>query len=190
MTSTGAVLLGVSSAWGISGLTQNRKNTRSPESLISRGCPSESAVPRERSVCKTWCQWLHFHLLTELKRATDSSEGHLLPFGTTAREIDFFFSRDLIWHQKACWCLLLSLGGLYPKGPMRDTFIGLLLCEQSKEWSLSLSAPPWLTFSGLPQWIRCQAERFPWSISPDFPSAPTHSLMVPTLKLKILALRG
>ena len=71
------VLPGRLSARGISGLTQDRKNLKSPESLTSRGHLSESAVMQERSICKTGS-------VAELApadgtKAADSSEGHLYP---------------------------------------------------------------------------------------------------------------
>lgn len=69
------VLPGRLSARGISGLTQDRKNLKSPESLASRGHLSESAVTQERSICKTGS-------VAELAppdgaKAAGSWEGHL-----------------------------------------------------------------------------------------------------------------
>lgn len=134
MASAGDILLGVSSAGAISGLTQNRKNPRSPESLVSRDLPPASVVTRERSVCGTWCQWLNFHLLIELKRATDSSEGHLLPFVTTAQEIDFFLMTcsDTTINTLICF-LVPPLGSTWPlsRRPTQGHFVELLLCRQS-----------------------------------------------------------
>lgn len=46
-------------------------------------------------------------------------EGHALPFVAIAEEIDF--SHDFLWYQRAFWCFLLGLGGLYPTGLCSDT---------------------------------------------------------------------
>lgn len=86
VVSWGDILLEAGSSTGISGLTQNRKSPRSPESLISRDFQCRSAVlrerERERSIWNVWCPVSIFFLVSHR-----FFTGSKVPFVAIAGEI-------------------------------------------------------------------------------------------------------
>lgn len=127
MSSQKSAILG-----GISGLTQNGKHPRSPETLLSWDFPFESAVPGERGAhAGLGVKRLNLCLLVELWRATTSSRGSRITICCHCWGNRFFSWFSVI----PKGILVLSLGSRWPLSnrTLQWHLVNSLLCRESEK---------------------------------------------------------